>query len=81
MRASATDPPWTSPDGAAAILGISRAALMLLHRDKLLAPDCATCGRNRYLISECERRRDELRAYLMQRYGGVDMLLSDLIVS
>jgi hypothetical protein len=62
---------WANRDATLEILGISNAALILLRRDGVLEPDCVSCGRIRWLISELEERREEIRAYLVNRYGSL----------
>jgi hypothetical protein len=60
---------WADRSHTLEILGISNAALILLQRDGVLPPDCVTCGRIRWKITELHARRDEVRQYLIDRYG------------
>lgn len=60
---------WADRSHTLEFLGISNAALILLQRDGVLPPDCVSCGRIRWKIRELEARRDEVRQYLMDRYG------------
>lgn len=69
---------WANRQQTQQILGISNAALILLQRDKVLKPDCITCGRIRWKRADLHRRRDEIRQYLIEHYGTVD---SDLVMS
>ena len=70
---------WANVSKTCELLGITGAALLLLQRDRVLPPDCAGCGRIRWDVEELTARRDEVREYLMQRYGGLDMQMQDLI--
>lgn len=63
---------WANRETTLRMLGISNAALILLQRDGVLMPDCVSCGRIRWRITELEERREEIRAYLVDRYGILD---------
>lgn len=60
---------WANRTQTAEILGITMHGLLLLQRDRVLPPDCAACGRIRWLRSELAERRDELREYLRKTYS------------
>jgi hypothetical protein len=60
---------WVNRDATLQLLRVSNAALILLQRDDVLSPDCVSCGRIRWKITELEERRDEIRQYLVDRYG------------
>lgn len=62
---------WADRSATLEILGVSNAALILLQRDGVLPPDCVTCGRIRWKITDLEERRDEIHQYLIDRYGTI----------
>lgn len=67
---------WANRDAALEILGISNAALILLRRDGVLTPDCVSCGRIRWKVSELHARKDEIHQYLNDTYGMVSGTLT-----
>ena len=59
---------WMTRDQVCEYLGISIAGLLLLRRDRLIHPDCAQCGRNRYYRADIERDGLALMKHLTETY-------------
>jgi hypothetical protein len=66
-----------SRDQVCQYLGITITGLMLLRRDRLIHPDCAACGRYRYLRTDIERDSLMLMKHLTETYkDSLNELLS-----
>ena len=69
---------WAGKHSAAQMLGISTGAISVLMKDKVLPPDCLTCGKIVWRIEELAERRNEVREYLRSTYPD---MVQKLIVS
>ena len=59
---------WAGTRTAAEMLGITFSGMILLQRDKQIAVDCQSCGKNRFKVVEINEKREDLRQYLRDTY-------------